>query len=69
MSGRAPPDGRRARPDQETGPSKASPASVPAAIVEAADSRKCGALTSGLTRCARPPEPGSDRCALHGGVP
>jgi hypothetical protein len=27
--------------------------------------RKCGALTRNLTRCALPPEPGSDRCALH----
>ncbi len=25
----------------------------------------CGALTAALTRCAREPVPGSDRCAEH----
>jgi hypothetical protein len=37
---------------------------VAGAAVKAA---KCGALTDGLTRCARPPEPGSQRCELHQG--
>jgi hypothetical protein len=55
---------------RETGGQQASTGNVSSGIRlhgDAVKSPQCGALTDGLTRCARPPESGSDRCARHSG--
>jgi hypothetical protein len=62
---------RRRSPAEVTTPKQGQSVSAPAGSTKAtiADGSvrppKCGALTDACNWCARPPEPGSKRCALH----